>query len=155
MLSFFVLSKNAFKASARTLEVFLSHRWKVDVVHVFRPYERAVRGVLDRAAKEGRYVGLGPGRSMSVISCAAQDVFWQLSQRFAGRANFFVFRTVGEERRLEQLPIESLAPGGEARHPEGEALWAAERAAMASFLAGGGSPRIINVSLHGMTGRGE
>jgi hypothetical protein len=40
------------KASARTLEVFLSHRWKVNVVHVYRPYERAVRGVLDRAAKE-------------------------------------------------------------------------------------------------------
>jgi hypothetical protein len=75
------------KASARTLEVFLSHRWKVDVVHVYRKYERAVKGVLDRAAKEGRYVGLGPGRSMSTISTAAQDVFWRLQQRFAGRAN--------------------------------------------------------------------
>lgn len=32
--------------------MFLSHRWRVDVVHVYRPYERAVKGVLDRAAKE-------------------------------------------------------------------------------------------------------
>jgi hypothetical protein len=55
---------------------------------------------------------------------------------------------------VAQLGAEALAPGGAARHGDAETMWRAERAAIAAFLAAGGPQRIVNVSLHGMTGRG-
>ncbi len=138
-------------ASSRTLDVFLAHGWAVDVVHVYRPYSGAVRGVLDRAGKEGRYVGLGPGRSMSSISHASQDVFYKLHEAYGARASFFVFSASTPGRVIRQLAVESIGPQGSHRH-EPEQLVAIENRVIAEFLAGGGSPKIVHVSLHGMTG---
>ena len=115
-----------FAASSRTLDVFLAHKWRIDVVHVYRPYKAAVKSVLERGQKEGRYVGLGPGRSMSTISCAAQDVFSQLYAKYKGRVNFFVFRAPSKTGQIELLAPEVLAPGGTHKHGAPETLMAAE-----------------------------
>ncbi len=96
-------------------------------------------------------MGLGPGRSMSTISHASQDVFFRLYEAYGGRARFFVFSASTPGRVIRQLSVESIGPAGSHRHDAAE-LVAIEQRVIAEFLAGGGSPKIVHVSLHGMTG---
>jgi hypothetical protein len=52
---------------------------------------------------------------------------------------------------IRQLSVDSIGPTGSHRH-DAAAMVAIEQRVIAEFLAGGGAPKIVHVSLHGMTG---
>ena len=142
--------------SKRTLARAQEMGWSVYLVHVYCPYERAVRRVLDRATRDGRYVGLGPGRSMSKISLAAQEVFHELRTTRAdvpGVQFLAVHMGRADADAVPFLPATEVSPDGACWHPPVETLMQIEREAINSFLAEGGSKSIVELSLRGMTGR--
>ncbi len=78
---------NQFKdfVRARTLlRASLQHGWKPEVVYVYRPLQDAVRAVIDRSQRTGRWNLLAelPG-----AYAAAQTTLLQLSQEFGGQIN--------------------------------------------------------------------
>jgi chloramphenicol 3-O-phosphotransferase len=142
--------------SKRTLARAQEAGWSVHLVYVYCPYERAVRRVLERAARDGRYVGLGRGRSMSKISLASQQVFHELRTTLAEAHSvrfLAVHRGVAEGDALPFIPATAVSPDGPCWHPAAETLLEIEREAIARFVADGGSKTIVELSLRGMTGR--
>jgi hypothetical protein len=142
--------------SKRTLARALDAGWIVHLVHVYCPYERAVRRVLERAVREGRYVGLGPGRSMSKISLASQQVFRELRTTMVDVTGlqFLVVDRSGEVGdALPFVPPTAVSPDGPCWHPGVETLMQIECEAINRFVADGGSETIVELALRGMTGR--
>lgn len=142
--------------SKRTLTAAQKAGWSVHLVHVYCPYERAVRRVLERAAHEGRYVGLGPGRSMSKISLASQQVFHELRTTLAdvdGLRFLAIDLAASNGDALPFTPANAVSPDGPCWHPAVDRLLQIERDAIARFVADGGSEAIVDLSLRGMTGR--
>lgn len=142
--------------SKRTLAHAQEAGWSVHLVHVYCPYERAVRRVLERAARDGRYVGLGPGRSMSRISMASQQVFHELRTTLTdvvGLQFHAVHVGAPQGDALPFVPATAVSPDGPCWHPPVETLLELERDAIARFVADGGSEAIVELALRGMTGR--
>lgn len=142
--------------SKRTLARAQEAGWSVHLVYVYCPYERAVRRVLERAARDGRYVGLGPGRSMSKISLASQQVFHELRTTLGDVAGLRFLAVDMGATNGDPLPFTAataVSPDGPCWHPPVETLLQIEREAIARFVRDGGSETIVELSLRGMTGR--
>jgi chloramphenicol 3-O-phosphotransferase len=153
----FDCTSSKLETSKRTLARAQQAGWSVHLVYVYCPYERAVRRVLDRAVREGRYVGLGPGRSMSKISLASQQTFHELRTALAdveGLTFLVVDRGAPDDGdALPFMPATAVSPDGPCWHPPVETLMQIEREAITRFVADGGSETIVELSLRGMTGR--
>ena len=73
------------KAAADRIQEALDAGFAVNLVHVFRPYDLALDGVIGRINKEGRAVGLA---QIPLAHYNAQLVFLKLADRFAGHPGF-------------------------------------------------------------------
>lgn len=95
---------------------------------------------------------MGPNRSMSLISVAAQDVFTQLHHTYKDSQGAYFWVFTAPRYKLKRIPTEWIAPGGPYHHGSFEELHAQEMRVIDKFLAQGGSKRIVDAALHGTTG---
>jgi hypothetical protein len=151
------------ETARQTIEQAMASGWRVVIAHVHRPYALSVGGMLARAEERGRYVGLGPGRSMSRLHADARATFLRLLEAYAGKANgkgngdaavrFVVVDNSGVAPIYAE--VADVQPGGRLSLPETPELLAIEARAAQAFVAAGGSERMVSLCLRGATGMGE
>lgn len=106
----------------------IDNGWHVSVDYVYRPYEQAVEGMLDREAKNGRAIPLGPG-GLSALHVKSQEVFTQLRKDFANdaRVKFKAWDNSGKEGEAVLMDPDDLSENGKKRYTSEEQLHVTEQ----------------------------
>jgi hypothetical protein len=141
------------ETARQTIEQAVATGWRVVIAHVHRPYDLSVGGMLARAEERGRYVGLGPGRSMSRLHADARVTFLRLLEAYGGKVSFLVVDNSGAAAKYAD--VGDVRPGGPLALPETPELLAIEQRAAHAFVAAGGSEQMVSLCLRGATGMGE
>lgn len=134
-----------FDTAIHTIDLALDKGWIVSVVHIYRPYSLAVKGMLWRAQNQGRYVGFGKGRSMGNTHYGSRSCFRELYHRYHQNQKV-ILRLIDntdiayERQASDILLIEDLTQ---------EHVDADEETGIKVFVEEGGDPDIVDLCYKG------
>ena len=127
----------------RMVNAALRSGWDVSVLHVHRPFNYAMKDMLDRACRFGRYVPLRPGRpepDLAGLHLRCQRTVLVLAQRFADTPAVTVaaVRNGSSPRhpdRVQRIELADLAAGGGYHYGSPDPLYADQARALDDFAA--------------------
>ncbi len=141
-------------AAARMIDTALMYGWTPSVLYVHRVFNYAMKDMLDRAARFGRFVPLAPGLpqpDLATLHVRAQRTLVALHNRYAdaGKVTFGVLRHGRSPDNVRRVEVADLSPGGGSHYGSPEAIHADQARALDDFRTDEGIPGPVRAAVAG------